>query len=197
VLRADNPNVDFDGLNKMSGLAFDTGFTPNYYFSIGGDGTNLYGNWAQLLDTGGGAGGYLGTTGYGSNGALTGGTDQGIRFTVNNSNVAGVGSGTGAASGNPGGVTTGSEFAIPLSLLGNPTWGQGVKVCAFINGSGHDFVSNQVLGGLPAGTDNLGDPHKVNFSTIAGNQYFVVPEPASFAVLGLGLFGLVARKKKK
>ena len=197
VLRSDNPNVDFNGLNRMSGLTFDTGFSPNYYFSIGGDGTSLYGNWAQLLPGGGGSGGYLGTTGYASNGALTGGTDQGIRLTLNNSNVSGVGAGTGAATGNPGAVSTGAEFAIPLSLLGNPTWGQGVKVAAFINGSGHDFVSNQVLGGLPIGTDNLGDPHNVNFNNYAGNQYFVVPEPASFAVLGLGLFGLVSKRKRK
>ncbi|MBI1331892.1 MAG: PEP-CTERM sorting domain-containing protein [Armatimonadetes bacterium] len=196
ALRGDNPDVDFNGLNRMAGLTFDSDFAPDYWFSISGDGTNLYGNWAQLLDGGSGAGGYLGTTTYGSNGALSGGTDQGVRFTVNNSNVAGVGSGTGAASGSPGDVATGMEFAVPLSLIGNPTWGQGVKICAFINGSSHDFVSNQVLGGMPNGSDNPGNPTNVNFNQYAGNQYFVVPEPTSIAVMGLGLLGLFTRRKR-
>jgi hypothetical protein len=85
------------------------------------------------------------------------------------------GSGGGASSG--AGVSTGVELAIPLSAIGNPSGC--FNVCAFINGSGHDYVSNQVLAGAPVGTGNLADPHNVDFSQIAGNQYFSVCNQAT------------------
>ena len=97
-------------------------------------------------------------------------------------------------------IATGVEFSIPLSLLGltDTNWHtNGFKVAAFINGSSHDFVSNQVLGGLPVGTGNIGEPRNVDFNQFDGNQYFVVPEPASMVMLSLGLAGLVARKRRK
>ena len=83
-------------------------------------------------------------------------------------NTAGVGSGCGAASGS--GVTSGIELAIPLAALGNPT--DCVKICAFVNGGGHDYLSNQVLGSLAVGTCNLGEPHTVDFSQQPGAQWF-------------------------
>ena len=87
-------------------------------------------------------------------------------------------SGTG---GNPASVTTGVEFKIPLSLIGNP--GANVRLLAFINGSGHDYASNQFLPSLPNGTGNLGGDGAgnyignlsgVNLGSFAGNQFLSV-----------------------
>jgi hypothetical protein len=171
-LRGDNPNVDFDGLNRMgddgsgNGLTFDAGVDMDHWIGVtGGDaGGNyaLFANYAELLTTGGGAGYYLGTTGAASNGVLTGGTNpNGIEITIDNSNTGGVAGGCGTGAGG-GGVTTGIELKIPLAALGNPT--DCIRVTAFINGGGHDFVSNQVLAGV-GGFCNLGEPRVVNFNT--------------------------------
>src|SRR5262245_50817489 len=45
---------------------------------------------------------------------------------------------------NPGGVMTGVELAIPLSALGGPSAGS-IRIAGFVNGQGHDFVSNQAV----------------------------------------------------
>jgi len=79
------------------------------------------------------------------------------------------------AVGSPAAVQTGLELVVPLSAIGNPSLAN-LKITAFINGGGHDFVSNQVLAGLPpgtpsAGTANLGEPRTIDFSTIANNQF--------------------------
>lgn len=179
VLRADNPDVDFNGLNRQSGLKFDTNFSPDYYITVTGGGSpyQMYGTYAELLSGGGGAGGYLGSNGAATNAVLAGGSNPfGIGATINNSNTAGVdGSNGGASSG--AGVTTGIELTIPLAAIGDPNGC--FAVCAFVNGSGHDYLANQVLGSLPVGTGNLGDPHNVDFSQIAGNQYFSVCNQAT------------------
>lgn len=184
VLRGDNPNVDFNGLNRMAGLTFDSGFSADHWFAITGGGAapDLFANYAQLLTLGGGTGGFAGQTTYGSSGVLTGGSGL-YGVTVNNSNVAGVGGGTGADSGLTGSPTTGMEFQIPLSLIGSPTGD--IAISAFINGSSHDFLANQVLGGIGGG-NNLGDPTFVNFNTIGGDQFFLVPvpEPTTWMLTG-------------
>lgn len=189
-LRGDN--ADFGGeptLNRMgddgtgNGLRFDPFFVPDWWFGVQGgfgDGSvidfvpfKMMVYQAELLDTGGGIGRFLGATVAASAGILGGhGADNpfGIRATLDNSNTLGVDTGIGAASG--AGVTTGIELAIPLEAIGSPAGC--VRVTAFLNGQAHDFVSNQVLGPLPPGTDNLGEPRDVDFSAHAGNQYFEV-----------------------
>ncbi len=165
------------------GLTFDSGFAPDYYLSANGGGTpyTFSVSFATLPTAGSGTAYNIGSTtatGSSSTGALTGG-DAGapkIQAAIDNSNTAGV-SGTGAVNAvtGAGSVKTGVEFAIPLSALGNPTGP--ITVCAFINGSIGDFLSNQVLGGIGGfhSSANLGDPRGVNFAAIPGAQYFTVP----------------------
>lgn len=175
VLRNDNPDVDFNGLNRQAGMKFDVGFEPDYYLTTTGGydgaGYRMFASFAELLTGGGGAGGYLGSNTAVTAGPMTGGTNpDNIEITIDNSNAAGVDGGCGASSG--AGVAKGVELVIPLAAIGSPTGC--LTVSAFINGSGHDYLANQVLGPLPAGTCNLGDPSFVDFSAIAGNQYFQV-----------------------
>ncbi len=87
-------------------------------------------------------------------------------------------------------------MAIPLSAIGSPTSGY-LEVSAFINGAGHDFLSNQVLAGIDGG-DNLGEPRLVNFGDIPGDQYFLVPvpKPSSLGMLLLRLGAWAFRKRR-
>ena len=186
-LRGDNPNVDFNGLNRMgddgsgNGLTFDAGYDADYWIGVtggdaGGGNYQLFANYAELLTGGGGGGYYLGQTGAASNGVLSGGSNpNNILVTIDNGNTGGVDGGCGASSG--AGVNKGVELEIPLAALGNPTGC--IKISAFVNGGGHDYVSNQVLGPLPAGSCNLGEPRAVNFSQQSGDQSFTVCPPVS------------------
>ncbi len=178
-LRGDNPDVDFNGLNRMgddgsgNGLTFDADFAADYYITATCGGTpsfSTFANTAEILTLGGGSGGFIGSGGEGTS-FLNG--SNGVLIAIDNSNTRGVSGGNGTASGK--GVSTGVEIAIPLSLLSGYTSGD-IKVCAAINGGGHDFLSNQILGGIGGG-NNLGEPRAVNFDFAAGNQYFVVPGP--------------------
>jgi hypothetical protein len=122
----------------------------------------------------------------------------------NNSNVAGVGGGSGAADQMAAlAVLTGLEFSISLADLGNPDIGD-IKISAMVNGSGHNYLSNQILGGLAAPQGNLGGDgfggfignlSGINFNNFSGEQWFTVPTPGAFALLGLG--GLVATRRRR
>ncbi len=173
-LRSDNPTIDFYyDLNQTAGLTFDAGFEADYWLSCGTviAFPLLRAYYATLPTGGGGTGYYLGYAPAGSDGTLSGGTNpDGIRVTIDDSNRVGVTAGCGAASG--AGVTTGIEWAIPLTAIGNPTGC--VKVCAFVSNQIHASLSNQVLGPLPPGTCSLGPASAVNFANIAGNQFFTV-----------------------
>jgi hypothetical protein len=171
-LRGDNPDIDFNGLNRMgddgsgNGLTFDTNFTSDYCYILtngvgGGGAVESFANTAPT-DGSGGSGTFLGG-GVGQIFSLANGHALGI----NNSNTAGV---DGNNVNNPGAVTTGIELAIPLSEIGNPTGP--VRISAFINSGDHGFLSNQVLCGLGGGQANLGESRDVDFSSIAGDQFF-------------------------
>jgi hypothetical protein len=102
--------------------------------------------------------------------------DIDLLMAINNSNTAGVNSGSGAATGTPGSVLTGIEFSLPLSVLGNPA--AEIRIAAFIGDSRYNNVSNQLAGtGVLRG--NLGSPGSINLANIAGNQFVTVPVPSA------------------
>jgi hypothetical protein len=154
-----------------------------------------------LVSTGSIPAGALGPNASGS--ALS----QALEFAINNNNNAGVGGGTAAADQVAAAlVSTGLEFSIALADLGNPGVGDVINISAMINNGDHNYLSNQVLGGLPAPQGNLGGDGNggftgtlsgINFNNFAGNQYFsiVVPEPASLGLLA-GLAGLALRRRR-
>jgi hypothetical protein len=197
ALRSDNANVDYNGLNRMGpdpvnalpGLKFDAGFEPDLYFTCTGGNApyTLYANFAQLLTDGGGVGEYIGSsvTDATTGNILIDDATFGLQAAMDNSNVAGVDS-LGGASSSGAGVTTGLELRIPLiSILG---WDgiSPIKVCAFVNGGGHDYASNQFIGALPDGQGNLGgdgsgvylggDTAALRFdlANFAGNQFVTI-----------------------
>jgi hypothetical protein len=109
-----------------------------------------------------------------------------LEMAFDNSNSVGV---TGDApyttptAGNPQDVTSGIEFSIPLSEIGTPTGN--IRLTVFVNGTGHDYASNQFAGtGILDG--NLGgngfggftgDLSGVNMNDFAGDQFVTVPNP--------------------
>lgn len=188
MLRNDNADVNYNGLNRMGpdpddpkglGLTFDTDFEADFYITLGGglvkgdtgEEYAFYADAAELWTEGTGAGGYLGSGGAGADGVLV--SSSGVQIAVNNSNVEGVSWGTGISCGE--GVTTGIEIGVPLYLFNwdasDPVITE-AKVCAFVNSGGHDYLSNQLLGGI-GGSDNLGEPRAVNLADIDADQFFV------------------------
>lgn len=227
------PGYDFNGGSgwntaNFAGMTFDTGFTADYHlfgrWSNNGNGpfevdfVNRQGgvnamvpgsmgvgtNGVGLISTGMILAGNVGTNASGS--ALT----QNLEFAINHNNAGGVIGGNGAANqANAAAVTTGMEFSIDLADLGNPAIGSQIRISAMIGNADHNYMSNQVLGGLPAGTNNLGGDGSgnftgnlggINFNQFAGEQYFtvnVVPEPGTMIALGAGLAALAARRRRK
>jgi hypothetical protein len=199
-------NPENDGwAGKHAGMTFDTGFAADYMLTMrngffGGDRFDI-----DFAVVGGGLGNFLaagdifGGSTTGSNAAALA---NGIGVAFDNSNMGGVLGGSGAADQAAAlAVTTGIELAIPLAAIGNPV-GE-FRISAMLNGSNHDYLSNQILGGLPAGTINLGGDgvggftgtlSGINLNHFAGAQYFVVPEPATLALLGA--LGLVVGRRR-
>ncbi len=102
-----------------------------------------------------------------------------VQFAIDNSNVDGVSdsSAAGAAS-----VNTGLELCIDLDELG---WdgSQDILMAGWIANSGFDFLSNQVLGGLPS-SDNIGPrdadgdgENDLDFNAIDGDQFVNLSNP--------------------
>lgn len=221
------PQYDFNNSSQnMGGLTFDTGFEADYhlYSRWGGGATpgpyevdfiNRQGGVNAMVPGSAAVGGA--TMGLVSNGMIAAGSvgpnasgaalSQDLFFAVNNNNTAGVLGGTGAADAMAAAaVATGMEFSISLADLGNPMNGDVIRISAMINNGDHNFLSNQVLGGLAGGTGNLGGDggggftgtlSGVNFNQFSGLQYFeiVVPAPGAAGLLALG--GLVAMRRRR
>lgn len=183
-LRSDNVDVDFNGLNRMGadavnalpGLKFDAGFSADFYFTCTGGNSpyQLFANFAQVLTDGGGVGAYIGSSVTDPKSGVIRIDDvtYGIQAAIDNSNILGVdGDPSGTTTG--AGVATGIEIRIPIAVLG---WDgtSPIKVCAFINGGGHDFASNQFIAPLPPAYGNLGEPRLIDLSVIPGDQFFIV-----------------------
>jgi len=190
-LLGNNVVIADDALGRMgddgsgNGLTFDSGFEADAYLTVScGETPVRVLAYGALLPTGGGGGDgqYIGATTPASGGILyglqPGDTNGGIRLTLDNSNTGGVYEVVGPYT-SPETVTTGVEIAVPLDVIGNPDC---VRVTVFVNGQLHDYVSNQVLPSLPPGTGNLGDPRNVDFSALAGSQYFTVCAPGAVGV---------------
>lgn len=209
-----NPTND-GWAGKYAGFTFDAGFAADYMLIVrngfsGGDRFDV-----DFATIGGGAGAFV-AAGDVFGGSLTGSNasalPNGIGVGYNNTNNAGITGGDQAA--DPvaaAAVQTGLEFVIPLSVLGNPAPGDTILISAHINGSNHDFLSNQSLGGFLPPQGNLGGDGMGGFNgTVgqldmnnpqyaSGNQYFaiVVPEPASLGVLGVAGIALLARGRRR
>ncbi|NUQ51995.1 MAG: hypothetical protein HUU19_04780 [Phycisphaerales bacterium] len=225
IIRNNNVDVDYNGINRIAGMKLDAGVAVDYWINVtngsgtGASGFDMYTNAATLrtdgalfdgssvLDYSSFVGGdkldfnplfFNGTRIDPQTGGLAAvyanyaprkasesllvdplnpvGIPGLLGGYIDNTNTEGV-DGSGVL--NPEAVTTGLELQIDLAELGwtgtNP-----IKVVAFINGSGNDFLSNQVAGGMPEGTNNLGEPTLVDFTLIDGNQWVAIPCPADF-----------------
>lgn len=159
-VKAENNPIDFDGFVFGNELLDQPGVN-----------TNIYSAYAPR------------TAGLNNLIAPTGsvppvGVPQLLFMTVNNSNIGGV-TGDTADYNAAAAVNTGIEFVIDLSEAGWKADGPGqahpiIKLAGYINNGGHDYMSNQVLGGLPDGYGNLAHPCAVDFSAIDGDQFIVI-----------------------
>lgn len=195
---------------KYAGFTFDSAFSADYMLIMrNGNGSQFDIDYAII----GGGGTAFETASNVFGGSMTGSNANalpgvGIGVAFDNSNVAGVGGGDGAANQAAAeAVTTGIELAIPLIALGNPVGD--IRVSAMVNGSNHDYLSNQFLGGLTAPQGNLGGDGsgtftgtvgQINLNNFSGDQFYTiasVPEPGTITVLALAGLGLLRRRKSK
>jgi hypothetical protein len=221
------PQYDFNNVSQnFGGLTMDTGFEADYHLFArwgggalgvdiadrnGGGSSSVMVNGADAT-AGMGTPVQSGVVNPGNNGLnsmgnrnLTGFLLNPLEFGFNNNNSAGVLGGTGAADQMAAAaVMTGLEFSIALADIGSPADFIRIHV-AYGNGD-NNYHSNQTLGGLAAGTGNLGGDGAggftgtlsgVNFNNFAGDQFFTVrvPAPASVALLALAGPALLRRSR--
>ena len=185
-------------LGNLNGLTLDAGFEADAVISYtAGNATPDTFIDGSLAD---GTGGFLGQGTGASTSVTLGGAA--IEFAADNSNTGGVGNLGDPFDSDPALVTTGIEFSIDLAALGY-TGGE-IKVAGWINGSDNNFLSNQVVGGLPDGTGNLGgdgaggfigDLSGIDFNSFAGDQFVVIPAPGTAALVGFA--GLAAIRRRR
>jgi hypothetical protein len=195
-----NETTHSGSLNNMNGSTFSPGFNATYVLD-GNDYANTF--YLDQYDLVKSTGNYLGSV------PLTGGVGSqnlgGILAGFNNKSVSPMTGAAGDAT-NPtaeNAVTTGMEFAIPLSVLGNPAAGTSISILADMNGGNDGYLSNQFLPGLPVGTQNLGagtastglsgpGQGSFNLSTIA-NDFISVTVPSlpngTWIATGSGAWG--------
>ena len=210
TLRMDNADVDFNQLNdKLGGLTFDQGFDADYYltYTVSGDRSEHYSGAAQLNTGGMGPGGFQGGgAGRVDGSQIAAGGANGLGFVLasDQSNVGGVGDFGNPNDSDPALVTTGLELAISLAEIGYD--GGLLRLAAFINGGSHDYLANQVAGGLPPGTGNLGGDGAgnftgtvsgINFNNFEGDQFVTLKIPAPGSVALLGFAGLAATRRRR
>jgi hypothetical protein len=190
-------------LGNLSGLTLDSGVAADAVlsFTSGFGGSNSV-EWYVDGSLADGTGGFLGGgPAAGPRSVSLGGAA--VTFFMNNSNVAGVAGFGDPFSSDPATVFTGLEVEIDLAALGYA--GGAIKLASWINGASNDFMSNQVVGGLPDGTGNLGGDGNgnftgnvsgIDFNQFAGDQFVtIIPAPGSMALLGLG--GLAAARRRR
>lgn len=181
-----------DGADFMDGMTFDAGFSPDYYLNVRrGNGYLFNLDMAQLGTSNvsehnnvfyNSMEGFA-NTGTGNANALP------IGIAYDNSNTNGLVWGTNAVNvADVLAVTNGLELSIALSDIGNPGL---VRIAVILNGANHDWISNQILGGLmpdqgALGRDGLGgdgggaltnDLSAIDFNNFAGDQFFTVKLP--------------------
>jgi hypothetical protein len=185
-------------LGNLDGLTLDNGFEADAVISYtaGNDPLETFVD-GSLAD---GTGGFLG----GGSAAGTSVTLDGaqIDFGVDNSNLGGINTLGNPFDSAPSSVDTGIEVSIDLAALGYV--GGEVKIGAWINGANNDFLSNQVIGGLPTGTGNLGGDGAgnftgtvggVDFTQFDGDQFIVIPSPGATGLLALAGLAAVRRRR--
>jgi len=194
--------------SRLGGMVFDTAFECDYHMFArwGGGGTpgpfevdivnrlgggsaevpgsaGIGGPTVDLVSIGVIPGGAAGQAGYSDSPALT----EPLEFAINDNNQFGVFGGDDACDQEAAAaVTTGMEFSIALADLGNPEPCSVIRIAAMVNGSNHDYLSNQCLGpyappqgnlGGDGAGNYLGNLSGINFNNFAGDQYFSVYVP--------------------
>lgn len=176
-----------DGAGNMDGMTFDAEFAPDYHVIIRRGESRVDLDFADLA-----TGEYVFFRDAFSNvleGSAQLGADQvdtntfgvlplGLGVAYDDSNTMGVGGSAGAEADQAAAaaVTTGLELCFPKGVLGDPE--RPVKIMVLQNNGDHGFLSNQTLGGLPIGAENLGGPGGLDFGTFEGDQFFVAQATA-------------------
>lgn len=193
-----NPGND-NWANKYNGFTFDTGFNADYMMIFRRNGGQFDIDHAEI---GTANGSQIGSAPTGTPSNFNFGAGFNLGYSSSASSIGGT-SGAAVTPGLPLLSTGGIEIFVPYAALGL-TQGQTFLLSAMINGSNHDFLSNQFAGSLPVGTGNLGGDGfggfngtvgQINLNNWAGNQYILVPTPGAMALLGMG--GLLAARRRR